>query len=190
MLRARSLTLALCLTAVLAVSACGGKKKPEAVPPPPPPPATKPENPPPPPPPPAPSTPETRVPTEEELFAKMSLDELNAKKPMADVFFGYDSSELSEEARASLAKNLEWMKKWTSTKVVVEGHCDNRGTPEYNLALGDRRSAAVKAYLASLGLGADRVGTVSKGEEQPFCSENTEACWQQNRRGHFIITAK
>jgi peptidoglycan-associated lipoprotein len=190
MLRSRSLTLALCLTAVLAVSACGGKKPPTPSPAPPPPPATKPENPPPPPPPPAPSTPETRVPSEEELFAKMSLDELNAKRPMADVFFSLDSSELSEEARGSLAKNLEWMKKWTSTKVVVEGHCDNRGTAEYNLALGDRRSAAVKAYLASLGLGADRVATVSKGKEQPFCSENTEACWQQNRRGHFIITAK
>lgn len=189
MLRSRSLTFALCLTVLLTVSACG-KKAPKPTPPPAPTPATKPDNPPPPPPPPPPSTPEARVPTEEELFAKMTLDELNAKKPLADVFYGYDSSELSEEARASLAKNLEWMKKWTSTKVVVEGHCDNRGTPEYNLALGDRRSAAVKAYLASLGLSADRVATVSKGEEQPFCSENTEACWQQNRRGHFIITAK
>ena len=189
MLRSRSLTFALAVTVLLTVSACG-KKKPTPTPPTAPPPTTKPENPPPPPPPPPSATPEVRVPTEEELFAKMTLDELNAKKPLADVFFGYDSSELSEEARASLSKNLEWMKKWMSTKVTVEGHCDNRGTPEYNLALGDRRSVAVKSYLASLGLPADRISTVSKGEEQPFCSENTEACWQQNRRGHFIITAK
>jgi peptidoglycan-associated lipoprotein len=189
MLRHRTLTLAIGLTAMIAVTACG-KKKVTPTPPPAPAPATRPESPPPPPPPPAAATPEPRVPTEEELFEKMTLDELNAKKPLADVFFSLDSSELSEEARASLAKNLEWMKKWSTTKVTIEGHCDNRGTPEYNLALGDRRSASVKSYLASLGLGGDRVAKVSKGEEQPFCREDTESCWAQNRRGHFIITAK
>jgi peptidoglycan-associated lipoprotein len=189
MCRFRSLTLALCLTVPLVVTACG-KKTPTPTPPPPPPPATRPENPPPPPPPPTPATPEPAVPTEEELFAKMSLEELNAKKPLGDVFFGYDSADLTEQARASLSKNIEWMKKWSSTRVAIEGHCDNRGTPEYNLALGDRRSAAVKSYLVSLGLPADRVATVSKGEEQPFCKEDTESCWSQNRRGHFIITAK
>jgi peptidoglycan-associated lipoprotein len=182
------LTLALCLTAVLAVSACG-KKKPVVPTAPAPPAATKPDNPPPPPPAPAP-TPETRVPTDEELFGKMSLDELNAKKPLGDAYFNLDSAELSEEARGALQKDADWMKKWTSTKVTVEGHCDSRGTAEYNLALGDRRSTAVKGYLTSLGIGADRVQTVSKGKEQPVCSENSETCWQQNRRGHFIITAK
>jgi peptidoglycan-associated lipoprotein len=189
MLRHRSLSLALCLAALLAVTACG-KKKPTPTPAPAPPPATKPEAPPPPPAPPTPAAPETRVPTEEELFAKMTLDELNAKKPLAPVLFTYDSSTISEEGRGVLAKNLEWMKKWSSTKVTVEGHCDNRGTPEYNLALGDRRAAAVKAYLLSLGLAADRVATVSKGEEQPFCREDAEACWAQNRVGYFVITAK
>jgi len=188
MLRHRSLTLALCLTAVIAVSACG-KKKPAPAPAPPPPPATRPENPPPPPPAPA-AAPETRVPTEEELFQKMTLDELNAKKPLGDAFFKLDSAELSEEARGTLSKDADWMKKWTSTKVTVEGHCDSRGTSEYNLALGERRSTAVKSYLTSLGIGADRVQTVSKGKEQPVCSEESESCWQQNRRGHFIITAK
>jgi peptidoglycan-associated lipoprotein len=189
MLRYRSLTLALCLTAVLAVSACGKKKPVAAAPPPPPAPATKPDNPPPPPPPPAPAA-DTRVPTEEEMFGKMTLDELNAKKPLGDAFFSLDSSELSEDARGALQKDADWLKKWTSTKVTVEGHCDSRGTAEYNLALGERRSTAVKSYLASLGIGADRVLTVSKGKEQPVCSENNEACWSQNRRGHFIITAK
>jgi peptidoglycan-associated lipoprotein len=188
MLRHRSLTLALCLTAVLAVSACG-KKKPAPAPAPAPPPATKPENPPPPPPAPAPA-PETRVPTEEELFSKMTLEELNAKKYLGDAFFALDSAELSEDARGTLQKNADWMKKWTSTKVTVEGHCDSRGTAEYNLALGEKRSTAVKNYLASLGIAADRVQTVSKGKEQPVCSEENESCWQQNRRGHFIITAK
>jgi peptidoglycan-associated lipoprotein len=82
------------------------------------------------------------------------------------------------------------MKRWPSTKVTIEGHCDSRGSSEYNLALGDRRAKAVRDYLVSLGIGADRIQTVSKGKEQPFCSEENEACWQQNRRGHFLITAK
>jgi peptidoglycan-associated lipoprotein len=73
---------------------------------------------------------------------------------------------------------------------MVEGHCDSRGTSEYNLALGERRAKAVQDYLVSLGVPADRVQTVSKGKEQPFCAEQNESCWQQNRRGHFIITAK
>jgi peptidoglycan-associated lipoprotein len=188
MFRSRSLTLALCLITVLAVSACG-KKKPVTPAPPPPAAATKPENPPPPPPPPA-ATPETHVPTDEEIFSKMSLEELNAKKPLGDAYFSLDSSELSEDARGALQKDADWMKKWTSTKVTVEGHCDSRGTSEYNLALGERRSTAVKSYLASLGIGADRVMTVSKGKEQPVCSDANESCWKQNRRGHFIITAK
>ena len=89
-----------------------------------------------------------------------------------------------------LQKDIEWLKRWPSTKIMVEGHCDSRGTPEYNLALGDRRAKAVQDYLVSLGLTADRVQIVSKGKEAPFCSEENEACWQQNRRGHFVITAK
>lgn len=187
MFRVRALTFTLCLAA--AVAACG--KKPTPPPPaPPPPPATKPE-PPPPPPPPAPApAPETKAPTEEEIFAKMTLEELNAKKPLADVFFAFDSTELSEEARASLQKNAEWLKRWTSTRITIEGHCDERGTAEYNLGLGERRAAAVRSYLVSLGVPADRMTTVSKGEEQPFCTEHNEGCWSQNRRGHFVITAK
>ena len=89
-----------------------------------------------------------------------------------------------------LQKNAEWLKRWTSTRINVEGHCDERGSAEYNLALGERRANAVKDYLVSLGVPADRVVTVTKGREAPFCSESGEACWQQNRRGHFIITAK
>ena len=181
---------ALVLAIALTVSACGKKN----IPPPDPAPTapasteTKPAAPPAPPPPPAAPTPAT--PTEDELFAKKTLKELNDEKPLADVFFGYDQTNLSDEARASLSKNLEWLKRWTSTRIMVEGHADSRGTNEYNLALGERRAAAVREYLVSLGLAADRITVVSKGEEQPFCSEETESCWQRNRVGHFIITAK
>jgi peptidoglycan-associated lipoprotein len=75
-------------------------------------------------------------------------------------------------------------------RISVEGHCDNRGTPEYNLGLGERRANAVQEYLGSLGIGGNRVVAVSKGEEEPVCREDTEDCWQQNRRGHFLLTAK
>jgi len=120
----------------------------------------------------------------------MSLAELNAQKPLEDVLFDYDKSDLSDAARASLQKNSEWLKKWTSTTINVEGHADARGTAEYNLALGERRASAVREYLTGLGVPVARVNIVSMGEEQPVCTEETEACYQQNRRGHFVITAK
>nr|MBA2354399.1 OmpA family protein [Acidobacteriota bacterium] len=97
---------------------------------------------------------------------------------------------VNEEGRTSLQKNMDWLKRWTSTRVLIEGHCDNRGTPEYNLALGEQRAASVRDYLVSLGLPAERVTIVSKGEEQPFCNDDAENCFSQNRRGHFLITAK
>jgi peptidoglycan-associated lipoprotein len=128
--------------------------------------------------------------TEEQIFQKKTLDELNAEKPLGDVFFDYDKYDLKDEARGILQKDSDWLKKWTSTKITVEGHCDSRGTAEYNLALGERRANAAKDYLVSLGVPADRITVVSKGKEQPFCNEENESCWSQNRRGHFIITAK
>jgi peptidoglycan-associated lipoprotein len=106
------------------------------------------------------------------------------------VFFDLDKSDIREDAKSALQKDADWMKKWTSTQTSVEGHCDSRGSAEYNLSLGSRRANAVKDYLVSLGIGASRVTIVSKGKEQPFCSEDNESCWQQNRRGHFVITAK
>jgi peptidoglycan-associated lipoprotein len=178
------------LAAVLIAGACA-KKKPEMPPPAAPPPPTvqaTPQAPPPPPPPPP--APQPKPPTEDEVFASKTLDQLNTEKPLGDVFFAYDSTELTEDARASLQKNADWMKRWGNTKVMVEGHADSRGTNEYNLALGERRADAARDYLVSLGLPTDRITIVSKGEEQPFCTEENESCWQQNRRGHFIITAK
>ena len=143
-----------------------------------------------PPPPPAPPAEKPPAPTEDEIFAKKTLQQLNDEKPLDDVFFGYDSTDITEEGRASLQKNLQWLNRWTSTKIMIEGHADARGTNEYNLALAERRADAVRDYLAGLGLSADRMTIVSKGEEQPFCAEDSESCWQQNRRGHFIFTAK
>ena len=124
------------------------------------------------------------------MFAQKSLEQLNAEKPLTDVFFDYDKSEVKDEGRAALAKDAEWLKRWSSVKVMIEGHCDSRGTPEYNLALGERRANTVRSYLASLGVPADRLIVVSKSKEQPFCNEENESCWSQNRRGHFIVTAK
>lgn len=179
------------LAVTIGVSACG-KKPPAAAPPPPPAPAaappTTPSNPPPPPPAPAPTA--KPAPTEEEIFASTSLADLNAQQPLKPVFFALDSSQLGDEARPILQKNSDWLKKWTSTRIMIEGHADSRGTAEYNLALGERRAVAVRDYLVNLGVPANRVQIVSKGKESPFCSEENEACWQQNRRGHFIITAK
>jgi peptidoglycan-associated lipoprotein len=120
----------------------------------------------------------------------MTLAELNAQRPLADVYFEYDKADLTDKARASLQKNSDWMKKWTSTVVTVEGHADSRGTSEYNLALGERRASAVRDYMASLGVPTTRINVVSMGEEQPVCTEEAENCWMQNRRGHFVITAK
>jgi peptidoglycan-associated lipoprotein len=183
---------AIAVVAVIGVSGCA-KKKPAPPPAPPPPaaetPRTTPTPPPPPPPPPA-AREETRTPTEDEIFARKSIEDLNRERVLGDAFFALDSSQVNDEGRATLQKDSEWLKRWPSTKVLVEGHADSRGTAEYNLALGERRATAVRDYLVNLGIPAARIQIVSKGKEAPFCSEENETCWQQNRRGHFVITAK
>lgn len=103
-----------------------------------------------------------------------------------DAYFDYDKADIRADAQQALQKTAEFLKKYPEAKVVVEGHCDERGSTEYNLALGDRRASAVKQYLINLGIPAASINTVSYGKEKPFCMESTEACWQQNRRGHFI----
>jgi peptidoglycan-associated lipoprotein len=191
MIRRFNVCAAVILMAAVSGAACSRNPKPQPPAPAPvtaPPPPTSPATPPPPPAAPAPATP--APPSEDEIFRNKTLDQLNAEKPLADAFFALDSTDLTAEARGLLQKDVEWMKKWTTTKVMVEGHADSRGTNEYNLALGERRADAVRDYLVSLGVAENRITIVSKGEEQPFCSDETEACWQQNRRGHFIITAK
>ena len=103
-----------------------------------------------------------------------------------DAFFDTDKADIRTDARQSLQETAEYFKTNPSLKVTIEGHCDERGSTEYNLGLGDRRAAAVKQYLVSLGVPADRMTTVSFGKEKPFCQEHGEPCWQQNRRGHFV----
>jgi peptidoglycan-associated lipoprotein len=118
------------------------------------------------------------------------ISELNKKGYLQDAYFDYDQSDLRDDARSALSANAEWLKKYPSIQILIEGHCDERGTSAYNLALGDRRANAARDYLVSLGISAARVKTVSYGKERPFCTESTETCWQQNRRAHFVITAK
>ena len=181
---------AVSLVLAIGVAACG--KKAPVVAPPPPPPATTPAAPPPPPAPPAPPAPVAppRALTEDEIFAQKSLAQLNSERPLGDVFFDLDASTIKDDAKAALSTDATWLKRWTGTRINIEGHCDERGTAEYNLGLGERRANAVKAYLVELGVPGDRVVIVSKGKESPFCTESNDSCWQQNRRGHFVITAK
>jgi peptidoglycan-associated lipoprotein len=182
--------LTFCLVISVGAAACG-KKAPETAPPPPPPPAAPAAPPaPPPPPPPATPPPAPKPLSEEEIFANKTLEQLNAERPLDDVYFDLDESTIRDDARGPLQKNAEWMKRWSSTRIMIEGHADERGSAEYNLALGDRRANAVKSYLVNLGVADNRITVTTKGKESPFCTESNESCWQQNRRGHFIITAK
>ena len=106
---------------------------------------------------------------------------------LKDVHFAYDSFEVDSAGRDVLAANLEWLRKNARAKVELEGHCDSRGTIEYNLALGAKRAKAVKDYLVGQGIGAERVSTISYGKELPLCHEENEACWARNRRVHSVI---
>jgi len=103
-----------------------------------------------------------------------------------DAYFDFDKADIRPDVREALSQTAEYLKANSSIRVTIEGHCDERGSTEYNLGLGDRRAAAVKEYLVSLGISADRMNTVSFGKEKPFCMEHNETCWQQNRRGHFV----
>ena len=104
------------------------------------------------------------------------------------VHFDYDRYEVTAEAQSTLARQAAWLQKYPAVRVTVEGHCDERGTREYNLALGARRANAVKSYLVSQGVSGARVGTISYGKERPICTESTEDCWAQNRRGVTVVT--
>jgi peptidoglycan-associated lipoprotein len=138
--------------------------------------------------PPPPST-APREPVETEVLTQ-EISEMNKKGYLQDAYFDYDASDLRDDARTNLSANAEWLKRYPSIQVLVEGHCDERGTSAYNLALGDRRANAARDYLESLGVTSSRVRTVSYGKERPFCTDATEDCYQQNRRAHFVITAK
>jgi peptidoglycan-associated lipoprotein len=124
-----------------------------------------------------PPPPKAAEPTLQQLF----------DKEVKDAFFDYDKADVRPDAREALSQTAMFLRSYPQLKVVIEGHCDERGSTEYNLALGDRRAAAAKQFLTSLGISADRMETVSYGKERPFCSASTEECYQQNRRAHFIM---
>lgn len=146
--------------------------------------------------PPAPPTPVTEpqpVPVEpmavDELSAK-DLDDINKNSPFEPLFFGYDQAEVSPEGQQVLNSNAEILKKYPTWVITVEGHADERGTAEYNLALGERRALSARNYLVSLGIPADRLRTVSYGKEFPFDPAHTEEAYSKNRRAHFVVTSK
>ncbi len=125
----------------------------------------------------------------DDSAANRSLDDLNRNSPLKPVFFTVDSADLDELGRATTSANAEVLKKNPRWVVTIEGHCDERGTAEYNLALGERRAIAVKTFLVSLGIPPDRVRTISYGKEFPFDPAKTDEAFQKNRRGHFVITS-
>jgi peptidoglycan-associated lipoprotein len=177
------------------IGACARRQSPVARPVPPPATATPPAVTGAPPPPRATERLEEPLPVPPEPFAEdaigsRSLDELNRDSPLKPVFFGLDSAELDDQSRAVVAANAELLKKFPAWSVTIEGHTDERGTAEYNLALGERRAVAVRMYLLSLGIPPDRIRTVSYGKEFPFDAGHDETAWAKNRRAHFVITAK
>ena len=120
----------------------------------------------------------------------MPLDAINELSPLADVAFDYDSAALLDEARVTLNAHADILAQYDSLTVLIEGHCDERGTAEYNLALGERRANAVYNYLMNLGISASRLKTISYGKEFPKDPSHNEQAWAANRRGHFEITGK
>jgi len=107
--------------------------------------------------------------------------------PLKEIYFAFDKHDLSTDARATLQGNSVWLKKNPAARIEIEGHCDERGTSEYNLALGAKRAQAAKDYLVTLGIPASRISTISYGEETPVCREHNESCWQKNRRDRFVV---
>jgi peptidoglycan-associated lipoprotein len=180
------------LVLTIASLACHHAKPPIARPMPPPPaadtaPAARPPAPPEPVPEPTVVPPE---PVKDDAISSASLDDLNRNSPLKPLYFDYDSSEVNAAGHAVLDGNAALMKKYSTWTVTIEGHCDERGTAEYNLALGERRAVAARAYLVSVGISADRLRTVSYGKEFPFDPGHDEAAFAKNRRAHFVVTAK
>lgn len=133
------------------------------------------------------------APSKPESGTTSSLDSLRSGDsatggPLKDVNFNFDSAELSESARATLKANADWLKGNPTARVQIEGHCDERGAADYNMALGAKRAQAAMDYLSTLGIAANRLATISYGEEIPVCKEKTEECWAKNRRARFVVS--
>ena len=188
-MRAPSIIAIAVLSVSIVLIGCA-KKPPKVEPvPPAPPPVEAPAPPPPPPPPPAPPPP---PPVANPLDGDLdSVRRYVADQGLVgDVYYDYDRDELRDEARLRLQKNAEFMKAQPQFVFTLEGHCDERGSIGYNVALGDRRASAANSYVASLGVAEGKMQTVTYGKERPVCTESNEACWSRNRRAHFVITAR
>jgi peptidoglycan-associated lipoprotein len=184
--------MAVAVACVAATLACH-KNTPPVVRPMPPPPSTASTTPSRPPTPPEPAPEPIAVPAEpvvSDSISSASLDDLNRNSPLKPVFFDLDSSDVNATGQKVLNDDAATMKRYGNWTVTIEGHCDERGTAEYNLALGERRAAAARAYLVSLGIPADRLRIVSYGKEFPFDPGHDESAFATNRRAHFVITAK
>jgi peptidoglycan-associated lipoprotein len=186
-------TIVVLLVAVV-TAACGKKTQPVPVPIPPPPAVSNT---------PAPAPPLTQPPQRvaedlpvppqpvgDDAIGNKPLDDLNRDSPLKPVFFILDSADLDDSAKGAASANADVLRRYNGWIVTIEGHCDERGTAEYNLALGERRAVAVKTYLVSLGISPDRLRTVSYGKEFPFDPGHTEDSWSKNRRAQFVITSK
>jgi peptidoglycan-associated lipoprotein len=186
------MTAALLLT--VTVSACAKKVASVERPAPPPAEAATATTPAPPPPPPRPVDEPMPVPPEPDSLRASDLpddlDSLNRSGVLKPVFFDLDSSEVNAASQQVLQENAEVLRRNGRWQITIEGHCDERGTAEYNLALGERRALSARTYLLSLGIPAERVRTVSYGKEFPFDQGHDESAWSKNRRAHFVITAK
>ncbi len=191
-MKQRRTVVVVAMVALLMVGACGKKK----------PPVARPVTPPPSsaaagggrvPGPPEPVHEPVAVPSEpigSDTLSSTDIDTLNKNSPFQPVFFAYDQDDIDAAGQQSLNHNAELMKKYSTWIVTIEGHADERGTAEYNLALGERRALAARNYLVSLGIPADRLRTVSYGKEFPFEPGHDEGSWSKNRRAHFVVTSK
>jgi peptidoglycan-associated lipoprotein len=182
------------LIAAVGAGACGKKKPPVARPLPPPPAATPPTTATRPPAPPEPVPETAPIPPEPKIsddpLAGGDLDTINKNSPFQPVFFALDSSEIDAAGQQVLNTNAAILKKYPEWVITIEGHADERGTAEYNLALGERRAMAARTYLVSLGIPVDRLKTVSYGKEFPFDPGHNEQAWANNRRAHFVVTSR
>jgi peptidoglycan-associated lipoprotein len=145
---------------------------------------------PPPAPPPAPRAEAAPQVDEYARLRAMTPEEIEKSGLLGEVYFDFNKADIRDADRATLTKNAAALKRFDFLRITIEGHCDERGTVEYNLALGDRRARAAYDYVVSLGVPADRLKTVSYGKEVPVCQQSTEECWQKNRRAHFTVTGK
>jgi len=174
------------------LSSCGGRERVEEVTPPPPPPPEVEEQPE------VEEVEEVEEPvaveepelTEEEIFMSKTLEEINLEAPLQMIHFDYDKYFIRDDAKPVLEANAEWLKKYNSAAILIEGHCDERGTEEYNLALGEKRAKSTLDYLSSLGVSADRIRTISYGKSMPLDPGHNEISWQKNRRAQFLIIKK